>query len=80
MVDKSRHEFADGQRLRCNVYTVLARFERLAFGALSLLARCERTYCATRTFAVVRALDINENRPVTRLAPVDAQLSSLLWR
>jgi hypothetical protein len=25
---------------------MLARFERLAFGALTLLARCKRTYCA----------------------------------
>lgn len=78
MLDKSRHEFTDGQRLRCNIYTVIARFERLALGALSLLARCKRTYCATRTLTVVPALDIDENRPATRPTPVDAQLSSLL--
>jgi len=62
------------------MYTALARFERLAFGALSLLARCKRTYRATRTLAVVPAFDIDENAPATRLTPVDAQLSSLLSR
>jgi hypothetical protein len=67
MFDKSRREFTDGQRLRCNIYTVLARFERLAFGALTLLARCKRTYCATRTLAVVPALDIDEYRPTPDL-------------
>ncbi len=79
MFDKSRHEFADGQLFRSYIYTVLARFERLAFGALGVLARCKRTDSATRTLAVVPALDVDENRPTTRLTPVDAQLRSPLY-
>jgi hypothetical protein len=38
---------------------VFASFERLAFGAFSVLARGKRTDSATRTLAVVPALDVD---------------------
>ncbi len=79
MFDKSRHEFANGKRFRSYIYTALTGFERLAFGALSILPRCKRTNSATRTLAVVPALDVDENRPTARLTPVDAQLRSPLY-
>jgi hypothetical protein len=77
--NEARHELTDSKRFRCYIYSVLARFERLAFGAFSVLARCKRTDSATRPLAVIPALDVDENRPTARLTPVNAQLRSLLY-
>jgi hypothetical protein len=38
---------------------MLASIERLAFGAFSILARCKRTQSATRTLAVIPALNVD---------------------